>query len=356
MVEFTIALAFTLSFSFLCSLLEAVILSTTPTEIEVLKKQAPKRGELLERFKLEITETSAAILTLNTVVNTLGALWIGNIAADTLGLRGSTMVLFSLGLTVSILLFAEILPKNIGILYRHFWQRVIIYPLHWVRLVSRPISWACEKVLTCALRKKPQLPTPAEDIVLIAEKSAEDGTLTVDEKTLIINALSLDEVEVHQLLTPRTVVYALPEDKTVGQVLAETPNPPFSRIVLYRDNLDQCTGTVRRRDLLKAKASGQEQTKLSEIAQEPLFINESTTGAEALKECLSRQQQIAIVLDEFGALAGVLTLEDIFEHLLGQEIFEKDDVAVNMRDLARKRYQEKYSKHNDLHKQRQSKD
>lgn len=343
MIQLSIAITLTLGFSFMCSLLEAVILSATPSEIEALKKRSPDRGALLERFKEEIQETSAAILAVNTAVNTLGALWVGHIAADLFHDKSVFLILFSVALTACILLFAEILPKNIGILYRTSCLGLVVYPMHWLRLFSRPVSWVCERGLRIILKRKPEVASPADDIVLIAEKSAEDGTLSADERTMIINALSLDEVQVHQLLTPRTVVYALEGSRTVADILSETPNPPFSRIPLYHETLDQCTGTVRRRDLLKASASDQEQVRLQDIAQLPLFISETTTGAEALKLCLQHHQQLAIVQDEFGALAGVLTLEDIFEHLLGQEIFEKDDVAVDMREFARKKYKEKYT-------------
>lgn len=344
MTEFLFAVGLTLLFSFFCSLLEAVILSTTPTEIEALKKKSLRKGELLERFKEEIAETSSAILSVNTVANTLGALWVGNIASEKLHYTGNTLVLFSVGFTLGILIFAEILPKNIGILYRVWWQHVLVYPLLVIRLLTGPISWACKHALSFVLRKSPDAATPAEDIVLIAEKSAEDGTLTADERTMIVNALSLDDVLVHQILTPRSVVYALSDALTVEEVLTETSNLPFSRILLYHEVLDHCTGILRRRDLLKAKASGQEQTKIKELAQETFFINETNTAAEALRLCLKHHQKLAIVLDEFGSLAGVITLEDIFEHLVGQEIFEKDDVAIDMRALARELYESKHNK------------
>jgi CBS domain containing-hemolysin-like protein len=344
MAEFYFAIGLTLSFSFICSLLEAVILSTTPGEIEALKKKSPKRGALLSQFKNEIAETSSAILSVNTIVNTLGALWLGKIANETLQYTGKSLLIFSGLLTLSILLFAEILPKNIGVIYRIWWQGIIVYPLLGMRLITGPISWGCKHILSLVLRKKPEATKPADDIVFIVEKSAEDGTLTPDERTMIVNALSLDELLVKQILTPRSVVYGLPDKQTVEEVLSTTPNLPFSRIPLYSDVLDNCTGILRRRDLLKAKASGQENIKIADLAQEALFMSEANTAGEALRLCLKNHQKLAMVLDEFGSVAGVITLEDIFEHLLGQEIFEKDEVAIDMRALARELYESQQGK------------
>jgi CBS domain containing-hemolysin-like protein len=341
MNELFFAIGVTVSVSFLCSVLEAIILSSTPTEIEQLKKKSHRRGQLLERLKLEIEETTSAILALNTVANTLGALWIGSIAQHQLGYEGVHLAIFSVIFTIFMLLFSEILPKNIGVLYRRSLQGILIYPLKGICMLTGPISWGCKHGLRFILRKTPEAAHPAEEIVLMAEKSVEEGTLSSDEKTMIINALSLDETPVHQILTPRTVVYSLPDHLTVSEVLSATPNLPFSRIPLYHNNLDHCTGILRRRDLLKAKASGQDHKHLSELAHEALFVNENQMASEVLSQCLKAQQQLALVSDEFGTFVGVLTMEDIFEHLIGYEIFEKDDVAVDMRVLAREKYKEK---------------
>jgi CBS domain containing-hemolysin-like protein len=171
----------------------------------------------------------------------------------------------------------------------------------------------------------------------LAERGARHGTLTQSESSIIANALSLDDVRVGKLMTPRTVVTALRRNATVAEVFREFPNLPFGRMPVYGRNLDDIVGLARRRDLFKAKAGGQELLLVESVMQETQFIPETATAANALQLCMKSHQQLLVVVDEFGATAGVITMEDLIEHLLGGEIFEKDDVAVDMRELARTR-------------------
>ncbi|MEO0796601.1 MAG: hemolysin family protein [Verrucomicrobiota bacterium] len=339
---FVAAVAFTLVVSGFCSLLEAMILSTTTVEIENLKQKSPKRGELLEEFKTDIEETSSAILTLNTVANTLGATLSGGLAVK-IALSGS---LFSQGfaqngfpyaLTAFILIFSEVIPKNVGVLYRSGLQPLMVYPLWAVRFAMWPISQICKVIVRLIAGKKNTEETGEEEIILMAEKSAKDGNLTKDESAIISNALSLDDVKVAEIMTPRTVVSAFECLETIGDIFARMPNIPFARLPVYDENIDQIVGVVRRRDLLKAKAEDRDSVTVKRLMQEVIFIPDTANAAHALQQFLKSHQQLAAVVDEFGSVSGVVTMEDIMEHILGQEIFEKDDVAVDMRELARRK-------------------
>ena len=333
MIALFIAIVFTLSVSAFCSLLEAFVLSTTTAEIEALKQTSPKRGMLLETFKEEIEETSSAILALNTVANTLGAVIVGGLAANLLG--EGKLIYISLSLTLAILIFSEILPKNVGVIYRPKLQKHLVYPLAWVRLIASPISRLCRTTIRFFLRRDDSQDNSDEEIILLAHKSAKEGTLSREERDMITNTLSLDDVFVHEIMTPRTVVTAWDEERTVADIFNEYPTIPFARIPVFEDNIDNCKGLVRRKDLLKAKAENQDSLRLSEIMQPIIFIPANGAIVHALKECLRHHQQLAIVVDEYGSMAGVVTLEDIIELILGQEIFEKDDVAIDMREFAR---------------------
>lgn len=330
MIELVIAVSITLGISAFCSLLEALLLSVSVSEIEGLKKVAPKRGKMLEAFKKDIEATSSAILSLNTIANTLGATITGGLAVHLFG--DESFVLFSLCLTLSILLFSEILPKNYGVLHRKGLAKYFVYPMQVVRIVMSPLSWLCKKVVQFLLPKLEgeHEEQSSKDIILLAEKSAKEGTLSFEERDMILNALSMDDIYVNEIMTPRTVVTVLDKEKTLEEVFKDQPNILFARMPVFEGDFDNIVGIVRRRDMFH----GERSQKVGGLMKNALFIPDTATAADALKQFLKHQQQLAIVVDEFGNLAGVVTLEDLFEHLIGKEIFEKDDVAVDMRELA----------------------
>lgn len=328
------AVLFTLGVSAFCSLLEAMILSTTTAEIESLKQRMPKRGELLEKFKNDIETTSSAILGLNTVANTAGASISGALFAE---MYPEQMWIFSAALVVGILVLSEIIPKNIGVLYRPGLQPIFIYPLQGVRIAMWGISWVAKSLLRLLTGKRAAEETGDEEIILLAEKSAKEGNLTRSESAIITNALSLDEVRISEIMTPRTVVHSYDCQSTIGEVFAEQPNIPFARMPIYQETIDDVVGMVRRRDLLKAKADGRDGVRLIELVQKTTFLPENTNAANALQQFLKSHQQLAVVVDEYGSVSGVVTMEDVMEHILGQEIFENDDMAVDMREFAKRK-------------------
>jgi CBS domain containing-hemolysin-like protein len=340
---FTLAIAFTIGVSALCSILEAMILSTTTAEIEGLKKTHPKRGEKLEKYKIELAETSSAILSLNTIANTLGATMVGGLAVKIWPEDANILFKVSAAMALAILFFSEIIPKNMGVLYRPALQPILIYPLTWVCAIMAPLS-SIVAVLVRLLLKPAETTTDSdEEILLLAEKSAKEGTLTSNEREVIHNALSLDEVLVDQIMTPRTVLYAIDEEETVGSLFEKESNLPFARIPTYRDETENITGIVRRRDILSAKAKDQDDRTIASMASEAIYIPDNATVDDALQIFLKKHQQLGIAVDEFGTISGVITMEDVIEHIIGQEIFEDDDPAIDMRELARR--QQFASKH-----------
>jgi CBS domain containing-hemolysin-like protein len=336
-LTFILAIAFTIGVSALCSILEAMILSTTTAEIEGLKKTHPKRGEKLEKYKVELEETSSAILSLNTIANTLGATMVGGLAVKIWPEDANVLFKISSAMALAILFFSEILPKNMGVLYRPALQPILIYPLTWVCAIMAPLSSIVAVVVRLLLKKPAESATDSdEEILLLAEKSAKAGTLTSNEREVIHNALSLDEMLVDQVMTPRTVLYAIDEEETVGSLFEKESNLPFARIPVYRDETENITGIVRRRDILSAKAKDQDDRLISEMATEAIYIPDNATVDDALQTFLKKHQQLAIAVDEFGTISGVITMEDVIEHIIGQEIFEDDDPAIDMRELARR--------------------
>ncbi len=334
---FILAIAFTIGVSALCSILEAMILSTTTVEIESLKKRNPKRGAQLERYKLDIEETSSAILSLNTIANTLGATIVGGLAVQIWAENSNVLFQVSLIMAVAILFISEIIPKNVGVLYRSSLQPVLIFPLVWICTVMTPVSKLVGVVVRFLIKRRAVEPGSDEEIMLLAEKSEKEGTLTSNEREVINNALQLDEILVDAIMTPRTVVYSIDAGETIGTLFEQNRNIPFARIPVYQEQTDNITGIVRRRDILSAKAEDRDDLKVSALSTEAIFIPDTATADDALQTFLKNNQQLAVAVDEFGSMSGVITMEDVIEHIIGQEIFEADDPAIDMRELARKR-------------------
>ncbi len=335
MFTLLLAIFLTLGISFLCSLCEAMMLSTTVSEIEALKERRPRRGAALERLKSRMDDTSSAILTLNTIANTLGSVVIGALAAQRFG--DTALGIVSAVLTVGILIFSEIIPKNLGFTHRRSLQPNLVLPLALMVRALGPVTFVTRSIVRFFVSPPTEEAAAEDEIRLLAERGARHGHLSANESSIIANALRLDEVRVRAIMTPRNVVGALRQSATIGEVFREHPNLSFGRMPVYGRDLDDVVGLVRRRDLLKAKAADADADPVSKYVQPVHVVPDTVTAAEALRLFLEHHQRLLVVVDEFGSTAGVISMEDVMETLLGREIFEKDDLAVDMRELARAR-------------------
>ncbi len=334
MIAFVAAIIFTLGVSALCSVLEAMILSTTVLEVEELKARKPTSGALLERFRSNLEATISSILTVNTVANTLGAITVGGIGAKLfddvwLGMISGLM-------TISILFFSEILPKNIGVIYRRKISSFMVFPLRFICWLAHPLTvtstWLIRRLLKIEVEK-----VSNSEIALLAERGAREGSLGDAELKLIQSSLSMRETRIHEIMTPRNVVVCCDQEESTGDVLARLRTIAFARMPVYEGTFDNITGIVRRRDILSAVASGKRSTPLSEIKSPAVFLSEVGLLQPAMEKLIQEHQQLGVVIDEFGGFVGVVTLEDIFEFIIGREFYEQDDVAIDMQELARRR-------------------
>ena len=338
--DLILAVSLTIGVSALCSTLEALILSVTSAEIENLKISSPRKGSLLEKFHEEIEETSSAILSLNTIANTLGATLVGGLAENVIGNGSNNLLIFACGLTIGILFFSEILPKNLAFAYRSEIVGKFVYPLLLVRVIMSPFSKICKATVKAVVPNKERVDgSDEEEIILLAKKGAKEGTLTSAESNLVTNSLKLDQVIIRDIMTPRTVVTSLDEKLTVNEVFRIHPNVPFARLPIFKDSIDTISGMVRRRDLHNAVVKNNGEKQLFELSKEAVFMPENASADKALRLLLSEHCQLSMVVDEFGSIVGVLALEDIIESILGQEIFEHDDPAVDMRELAKRKHE-----------------
>ncbi|MCC5807618.1 MAG: HlyC/CorC family transporter [Opitutales bacterium] len=338
MSALVLVIVLTLGVSAFCSLLEAFILSTTSAEIESLKQRHAQVGARLQRFKDRIEQSTTSILTLNTVANTAGMSLVGAVTVAVFPGRPDILGWVTVGMVVGILILSEILPKNIGVAYRKVLQVYLVYPLWIVCIAMAPFAWIASRMLRNVVRNQmPSHEEQEEEIRLLAERSAQAGALTGSERDLITNALSLDDVNVAEIMTPRTVTTFLSKDQTVGEVCKDFRQMPFSRIPVYADGFDEIVGIVKRRDLLQAYGQDKDHLKIGEVMKKAVFVPETASALDALQLLLRTHKKLAVVVDEYGSTAGVVTLEDIFEELIGEEIYDETDLAVDMRELAKKR-------------------
>jgi CBS domain containing-hemolysin-like protein len=318
--------------SFLCSLLEAVTLSLTYAYIASLESTHPHSATLLKQIKDRIDRTLCAILTLNTVANTIGAVGVG---AQVVKLWGSAYLAVASGtLTLMILIVSEIIPKTLGSVY---WRKLAptaafwIFGLTW--LLKYPVDFL-EIISSLLVRKGKRMRLSREEIMASVRLGAKQGTLRAQENRVIQNMLHLRKIRVKDILTPRSVMFALPQHETITRIL-ETHSPiRFSRIPVFGRDLDDIIGVVHRYRLLQSISEGRGDQKLQSLAKPIHVIPETKNVASALEEFIRRQEHIFLVVDEYGGTAGILTLEDAIETLLGVEIVDELDNVEDMRKWA----------------------
>jgi len=331
-----------LVFSFLCSIAEAVLLSVTVPYIVLLEKKEKPSGLLLRRLKSEINKPLSAILTLNTIAHTIGAAGVG--AQVTIVFGSAFLGIASVILTLLILVFSEIIPKTLG---AHHWRKLApatAYGLKVLIWALYPFVWLSEK-MTGGLADGPRLSGfSRQEFAAMAEISAEEGQLAQRESELLRNLLLRRETLVKDAMTPRTVVFSASAAGTVADFFAQHEAVRFSRIPIYRYDRDTLEGFVLRSDLLLAHTKGQGEMRLAQFVRPLPVLPDSLTLARAFDRILRERSHIVQIVDEYGCLAGILTLEDIIETLLGLEIVDEGDKAVDMQEYARRKWRRRARK------------
>ena len=325
--------------SFCCSISEAVLLSISRPYVSLLKQQGKKAGLVLDVLIADIRKPLAAILTLNTIANTVGAAGVGAQAAAVFG-SGAVGVASAI-LTLVILVCSEIIPKTLG---AHYW-RVLAPPVsYWLRFLVLAL-WPFVKMSEYLTRGMTDGPTldgfSRQEFVAMADLSAEQGELGQDESAVVKNLLALRQNPVDVAMTPRTVVFSLPDSTTVEEFFHRHEQKPFSRIPIYSGDQDNITGFVLRSDLLLAQARGNYSKKLENYRRDMPSVPQNITLSRAFEECQRERAHMLLVVDEYGDMKGILTLEDIIETLLGLEIVDETDHSIDMQALARRKWRKR---------------
>jgi CBS domain containing-hemolysin-like protein len=322
-----------LVFSFLCSIAEAVLLSVTSAHVALLEAHGKPAGPLLRRMKSNINQPLAAILTLNTIAHTVGAAGAG--AQVTVVFGSAWLGIGSVILTLLILFLSEIIPKTLGALH---WRRLAPATAYGLRILIwmlYPFVKLTEK-MTGGLAGEPTLAGfSREEFSAMAELSAKEGQLAERESEVLKNLMLLRDTDVRNAMTPRPVVFSLPKDSSVDAFFEEFEHVRFSRIPVYGQDPDQIDGFVLRSDLLLARASGEGWSRLRKFERPITALPETLSLSKAFNHVLRERAHIVQIVDEYGVLAGILTMEDIIETLLGLEIVDESDENVDMQEHAR---------------------
>jgi CBS domain containing-hemolysin-like protein len=322
--------------SFLCSIMEAVLLSVTPSYMEMKVREGSRPARVLNDLRSDIDRPLAAILSLNTVAHTVGAAAAGAQAANVFG--NAAVGIFSGILTLLILIISEIIPKTLGAVY---WRQLanpvtsLLVPTIWITWPLVKLSLGVTRLLSPAGRSDS---ISREEITAMAELGKEQGLLDASESRIIRNLFRFSSLRVKDIMTPRIVVFALSESMSVRKVVNEYEEFRFSRIPVYTESRDDVTGYVLKDEILLRAAQDRGDVTLGELKRDVLVVPDALPLHELFERMLDGLEHIALVVDEYGGVAGVVSMEDVVETLLGLEIVDEADSAEDMQLLARRQW------------------
>lgn len=326
-------------FSFLCSIWEAVLLSISPAQVEIKYQEGATMGLRLKKFKNNIDRPLAAILTLNTIAHTVGAIGVGHQAAIIFGNTIWATVVTPAAMTLAILILSEIIPKTLG---ANYWKELMpftVASLHFIIILLYPLVWFSQHITRWLKKDKSKSIFSRADFSAITEIGAKSGIFKHGESRIIRNLLSFNSILAKDIMTPRIVVKAAPEDQTIKEFFEENKKLRFSRIPIYTETKDDISGFFLKDDLLTNIIDGKGDAKLKDIVREIHIVNEQLPIPSLFNHLMENREHIALVVDEFGGMAGIVTMEDVIETLLGMEIMDEFDNIENMQILARKNWE-----------------
>ncbi|HIJ77813.1 MAG: hemolysin family protein [Desulfobulbaceae bacterium] len=322
--------------SAMCSVFEAVLYSLPLSQIEIVGKKHKQVGRILLSLKKDIHRPIIAILTLNTIANTSGAAIAGAAAAAVFGEQN--MIWFSIIFTSVILTFSEIIPKTLGVAYCRDLSLWISYPLLWIVNVLKPVIWMIQTLTRLLPAKEDALLVSGEEIQALARQSQKSGEISMQERRVITNILDLKGKSVRSVMTPLTVTFMLDGNLTVLDAMGLKENMTMhSRIPVYDQHIDNVIGLLLLKDLLTEVALGGQHKKIKELIQPVHFVPETARLSSVMPEFFDHSKHLFVVVDEYGSVTGVISLEDIFEEIIGREIIDESDQATDMRELAKRK-------------------
>lgn len=323
-----------LSLSFLCSVLEAVLLSTPMSYISMRENQGSKTATLMKQYKNNVDRPVGAILSLNTIAHTIGSAGVG---AESIKIFGEQYFgLISAILTLLILVLSEIIPKTIGASY---WRSLALPSTRIIRvliLITYPLVLLSELITKVFTPRGNQASMSREEVSAMVDVGTTEGIFRESESKLIKSCIALSGVKARQIMTPSIVVESACQDLTVKDFQAKQ-SWSFSRIPVYAGDKDYITGYVLKDTVLKLLSEDQFHVKLSDLKRPILTFREEESVFQIWEKMLEKREHISVIIDEYGGLRGLVTMEDIIETMTGVEIVDEDDVAVDMQALAKEK-------------------
>ena len=341
MIELIIFLLGALCISFLCSILEASLMSTPISYITLKEEEGLKAAARFKQYKQDPSRPLAAILSLNTIANTIGAAGVGKQATEVFGSQWFGLV--SAVTTILILVFSEIIPKTIGTSHWKSLTGFTAKTIHGLIIVLYPIVVAVEFLQKLISKDKGDISISRDELGAMADVAEETGELEEDENEIIQNIINIDEIAAKEAMTPRVVAAIAPESMTIKQFYKDRRFLHHSRIPVYADNDEYITGYILRMDALQLMAEDKFDRTLAQLRRDVASFPEETTIDRIWDEMLQKKEQIAIIINEYGSFQGLLTMEDIIETVLGDEIVDERDVVVDMQQLALDKWQKRTS-------------
>ena len=324
-----------MAISVLCSLLESVLMTTPISYITMREEEGYKYAPLFLKFKTDTDKPLAAILSLNTIANTIGAAGVGRQATLVFGSEWFGLV--SAIMTLLILVFSEIIPKSIGTSHWKglMWLAVVMQALVYIMY---PIVWLLGLFRRTISDDQPDTTISREEVSAMANIGEEEGVIDNTENKVIQNIMKLDDIKAYDVMTPRVVAATAPETMTLKRFYKEEELSHYSRIPVYGETPENITGYILRYDALNLLAEDKFDTKLGSIKRPIAAFNEETSVSDIWEALLKSKDQIALIIDDYGSFQGLITLEDIIETILGMEIIDESDTVTDMQQFARERW------------------
>jgi CBS domain containing-hemolysin-like protein len=335
MVELIIAVSGAIIISACCSLFEAVLFSVPLRHIETMVQNKRPGGKILKELRENIERPITAILSLNTIANTAGAAIAGSAATAVFGHQwiGYFTALF----TLAILIFSEVVPKTAGVVYGRSIAPLVAFPLKGLVRLMTPAIWLSSHITGFIARDKTQESVSSDELKTMARASLRTGGIKQYQESVIENILSLDTRTVKDVMTPRTVIFSLSEHLTLEEASQKSPKWEHSRFPVYDENMEDVVGIVLTKELFMALSEGKKELPLTDIMRPIHFVVETAKLNNVLMEFMGLRHHLFAVIDEYGGLSGLVSLEDILEEILGREIIDESDQVADKRELARQR-------------------